>query len=807
MLTALLLAFAAQAEPPPPPDQEPQGGTRLETGDISSAEEGDAMVYRISKMHLMAPGLEVRADRVTIWLDAAAYREVLGLKNATLGEPDVNSANMPNESPTPLFTGLWSRKILLALGLPENDSLIREIRLEGHIEIQTEDMSLFCDRLQDWPAEGRSLASVVEMNLPPGKGGPNGWPVRMTANEVVENPDGLVIAYGTTLSTCLDRPPHYSVRFDELVAEPQTNGSFVWHPSGGWLQLGGLSIIPVPTPDFSRDSNFLGFRGVVFGSSRRLGSAIAPRFGGRTESDDGNSSLDWTFEPTYSSDRGFPLEVRLQGNSPNYRTSLDLFYLEDESNDRHGLRRSLKRGSDTRTRLRWNNRWFLNDRWWLDFDIALTSDPLVDPEFFERNWTNEDDAESDLFLRRRGNNSFFSAHTVYRLDDVGFSPIEGLGNPPGAATQSLDLLPLLTYDTFSSSLVDLPTSALGGGDDGSPLNLSWGAEIGRLQLRDRDLIASRGRTFASLPTIQRTRGRFWGEAAIPFHQSGIFFRPGVRVEGSFWKDDAVGATQEEQLFTETFFETGVVMEKRMDGGWRHLVLPQLRFRSKTANRSASGPLLDFDGHDILQDGEVLELSLRQFFYAPKGSGPWLDVNLLLPWYTDGADLLNTSIAPFPRGPQNAGLGPAELRVTWTPGVYHKTLNGIRWDARVRHDLDRSTTEEVFTRITVRPDNSFYYGADYYAASETGLDFALGAVFGGMRFSEEWAFGFRQSENFEGNAGLRSAYAAQYYGHDFLFEFGYQIVQSTGEEGVYFNVSPRFFADSYGSRDLARLKFQ
>ena len=821
MLITLLLAFAAQAEQPTPQTQEQSKGTQLETLDISSAEEGDAMVYRISEMRLVTPEMEVRADRVTLWLDLEAYRQHLGLAGGSSTDPGPeteangiaplapgpNSAINPNDLPTTLYSGLWSRKILVALGLPEDDSLIREIRLEGHVEIRTPEVHMFCDRLQDWPAEGRSLASVVEMNLPPGKGGPNGWPVRMTADTVVENPDGLIVAHETTLSTCLDRPPHYSVRFADLVAEPQDDGAFVWHPSGGWLQLGGISLIPVPTPDFSKESNFLGFRGVVFGSSRRLGNAIAPRFGGRTESNDGRSSLDWTFEPTYSSDRGFPLELRLEGKAPNYHTTLDLFYLKDEGVDHHGLIRSLSRNSDSRTRVRWANRWLLDDRWWLDLDLALTSDPLVDPEFFQREWTDEDDAESDLFLRRRGEDSFFSLHTIYRLDDVGFTPIEGLGNPPGAATQSLDTLPLISFDDFSSSVIDLPTSGLGGGDDGSPLNLSWGAEVGRLQLRDRDLVASRGRTFASLPTVERTRGRFWGEAAVPFHQSGFFFRPGLRIEGALWEDDTAGADQEEHLFTEAFLETGMVMEKRMDDGWRHLVLPQLRFRSRTANRTAEGPLIDFDGHDLLEDGEVLEFSLRQFFYAPKGKGPWLDVNLLMPWYTDASDLLETSIAPFPRGPQNAGFGPAELRLTWTPGVYNKTLKGVRWDARLRHDFERESTEEIFTRITVGPDRSLYYGADYYEVNQTGLDFALASVFGGVRFSEEWAFGFRQSENFEGNAGLRSAYAAQYYGHDFLFEFGYQLVQSTGEEGVYFNISPRFFADSYGSRDLARLKFQ
>lgn len=811
MLSALCLALACAQEPAP---SVPQEGTQVQTRSIESAVEGDAMVYRITELHLTSPGLEVRADRVTIWFDGAGYRSLLGIEQHVDGVvesaptlPTVDAAGQEESAASSVFRGLWSRRVLTALGLPEDDNLIREIRLDGHVEIFGQEMELRCERLQDWPAEGRSLATEVVLDLPPGMGGPNGWPLRVTATTVGENPDGSLIATDAAISTCLDRPPHYNVFFDELVAEPKEDGDFVWHPSGGWLELGGLPFLPVPTPDFSAGSNFLGFRGIVFRSSRRLGNAITPRFGGRRTWDQGSSSLDWVFEPTFSTDRGWPLELRFTGHTRNYEGELNLFHLNDDGPDRHALRRSLARPDDSRGRLRWYNRWFLDNQWWLDANLALTSDALVDPEFFQREWIDNDDAESEIYLRRRGIDTYFDAAAVYRLDDVGFTPIEGFGKAPSAPPQSLDVLPALRFNDFSSTVASIPTGSLGHRDGSSPLNFAWGAEVGQFRLRDRELLASRGGAFGSLPSISRTRGRFWSEAAVPFDVGGFFLRPGVRLTGSLWEDDTALAEQDEQLHTETFLEAGVVMEKRFVDGWRHRVLPQIGFRSRTANRDASGPLLDFDGNDLLSDGEVMEFSLRQFFYAPDSTSPWLDVNLLLPWYTDAAELLDSPIAPFPRGPQRAGAGPAELRITWTPGSYTESLDGVRWDARIRHDFNRAETEEIFTRILVRPDSSLYYGADYYEVNRTVNDVAIGSLFGGVRFSEEWAVGFRQSENFDGQAGLRSAWAAQHYGHDFLFEFGYQRSQATGESGIYFNVSPRFFSDNYGSRDLAKLRFQ
>ena len=804
----LLLALLACAQDPMPQDGQ---GVTLETRDIRSGEEGDAMVYRIDLLRMEGPTMRLVADRAIIVFDAALYRERFG---GLLDEGGEDAEGIPvfdPEAAAPqrgLMQGLWSRRVLRALGLPEDSQLLREIRLEGHVELDTvEGMRLRCDVLLDRPAEGRSRAELAIIDWPPGEGGPNGWPLRMTAASIAEEPDCTLIALDAGVTTCLDTPPHYQVHFDELRATREEDGELLWKPEGGWLELGRVPFLPVPTPDFQAGDSFLGFRGITYESSRRLGSTIYPRFGGRHEIADGQGAIDWTFMPGWSVKRGFPLELRGEMNRPGFSSTLDIFYLNDQGKDRHPLARNLARDSEERSRLRWWGRWTFDPEWRLDAELSYPSDPLVDPEFFRRVWIRDGDPATGLRLMRRRSADYFSVEAFGRIDDIDFTPIEGLGIPPGPAPRTLDLLPLASYDSFSTTKFELPVGLFGGRDGRSPVNLSWGADFGRMRLRDRDILSARAGDFLDQGDVSRTRGRVWGEVALPLSAGGVFLRPGLRLDGALWEDDSPGAEQDEQLYSEAFLDTGVSIEKRYEDGWRHRVLPQVRLRSRTANREPSGALIDFDGNDLLAEGEVIELSMRQFFFAPDKQESWLDVNVLFPYYPDGAELLESELAPFPRTQAGQGFGPAELRLNWTPGNYGDALDGVRWESRIRHDFRVAETEEIFTRLTVRPDRSFYWGLDYYEVNRTVRDFAIGSVFGGLRFTEEWALGFRQSENFDGNAGLNSAWGAQYYGHDFLFEFGYTRVQASGESGIYFNVSPRFFFDPFGSRDLARLRFQ
>lgn len=741
----------------------------------------------------------LRADRVVVRLDAARYAAYLG------------DGTVPPPPPVPdrfFVPGLLSRRLLLALGLPEEESLVRELELDGAVRVEQVGYEMSCDRVRIWPTEGRSEIDRVEVRMPPGSGAPNGWPLTVRAALVREDADGSVYAEFAAFSTCNADPLHWSVRFSEVRARRNADGSLSWRPDGAWLRAGRIPILPLPSTQFGEGDSFLGFRGIRLESSNHWGVMIEPRFGWRWRVPTLDLLLDTELFVGFSSRRGVPIQVQGELLGGIVESDFSFFGLSDRAEDRHPFADVVARTGDTRWRARWDTRTRLDAAWTLETEFATGSDPLVDPEFFNREWTTEDDVVNTLYLKRRGKDDLFEATVQYRLDDFGYTPLEGYGAPGSAAPRTLDALPRLRFEAFSDSLAELPGGWFGGRDGSIPLNFGYGAEVAQLQLRDQQLESSVGVPFLGAPDAVRERARTWAELAAPASLGGAFLRPGLRLTASAWNDREPIEDDDAQAHIEAFVETGIVLQRRWEDGWMHRVLPQLRFRSRSALAEPDQVPLDYDGHDQVLEGEIIEMSLRQFFVAPGQSEPWMDLDVILPFYPDDTQLLESDYAPFPRAAlADGGIGPAELRLVWTPGGLDDALDGVRWEARVRHDFQTDQWEEWFTRLRVQPQPGLEYGLEYYDSSAgSPEDFAIGSLFAAYRFAEEWGAGFRQSENFDGDAGLNSAYMLHHYGHDFLYEFGWTRKEATGEEGFYFYVTPRFLQESYGSGSLAQLRW-
>lgn len=766
---------------------------------MDSQVDAEEVVYVLDQVVLRGEDFLMRADRVVVRLDAVRYAAYLG------------DGEVPPQPPVPdryFVPGLLSRKLLLTLGLPEEESLIRLIELEGAVRVEQIDYELDCSRLRIWPTEGRAEIDDVELRLPPGSGAPNGWPLTVRAAHVREDADGSVVAEFAAFSTCNADPLHWSVRFSVARAERTDDGKLRWRPEGAWLRAGRIPIIPLPSTQFGEGDSFLGFRGIRLESSNHWGFMVEPRFGWRWRVPRMDVLMDTELFLGFSSRRGVPIRVEGEVLSGILESDFSFFALDDNASDRHPFADVVARTGDSRWRARWDTRTHFDDAWTLETNFAMGSDPLVDPEFFNREWTTEDDVRNRIYLKRRGDDALFEATLQYRLDDFGYTPLEGYGTPGSQAPRTLDTLPKLRFEAFSDSLGAVPGGWFGGEDGAIPLNFTYGAEVAQLQLRDQELESAVGVPFAGAPTAFRDRARTWAELAAPASLSGAFLRPGVRLTASAWNDREPVDREDSQAHIEGFVETGVVLQRRWEDGWMHRVLPQLRFRSRSALAEPEQVPLDFDGNDQVMDGEIIEMSLRQFFVAPGQSEPWMDLDLIVPWYPNDAELLRSDYAPFPRTSQTeGGIGPAELRLVWTPGGLDDALEGLRWEARVRHDFQTDQWEEWFTRLRVQPQPGLFYGLEYYDSSEgTPEDFAIGSVFAAYRFAEEWGAGFRQSENFAGDAGLNSAYMLHHYGHDFLYEVGWTRREATGEEGFYFYVTPRFLEESYGSGSLAQLRW-
>lgn len=742
--------------------------------------------------------MQMHADRLVLRLDAARYAAYLGDAEVSAPPPVTDRFFIP---------GLLSRRLLLALGLPEDESMIRELEADGAVRVLQAGTQMTCSRARIWPTEGRAEIDDVEVRLPPGSGAPNGWPLTVRAKHVRELDDGTVIAEFAAFSTCNADPLHWSVRFSEVRAEREEDGNLSWKPSGAWLRAGRVPLLPLPSAQFGEGDSFVGFRGIRLESSNHWGFMVEPRFGWRWRVPRMDVVLDTELFLGLSSRRGMPIRVEGQLDGGPIASDFSFFILDDRAQDRHPFSNTVARTGNTRWRTRWNTLTEFDSAWSLQTALDVTSDPLVDPEFFLSEWTRNDDATSRMYFRRRGEASLFQTNLEYRIDEFGYAPLGGFGGPGDAAPRTLDSLPSLRFEAFSDELTSIPGGWFGGADGRVRFNFGWGAEVARLQLRDMELESAVGIPFAAAPDATRDRARTWAEFAAPASVGGAFFRPGVRLTASVWNDLEPVETDDAQAHIEGFIETGIVMQRRWEDGWMHRVLPQLRFRSRHALHEPDAIPLEFDGENQIFEGEILEFSVRQFFIAPGRSEPWLDVDLLLPYYPDDAQLLESELAPYPRTAQvDGGFGPAELRVAWTPGGLDDALEGIRWEGRMRHDFFTDRSEEWFTRLRVQPNPSLAYGFEYYDANGTTEDFAIGSLFAAYRFAEEWGAGFRQSENFEGNAGLNSAYMLHHYGHDFLYEVGWTRREATGEEGFYFFVTPRFLEESYGSGGLAKLRW-
>lgn len=767
-----------------PVPQEPA----FEAASIRPHEEPGVIVYEVEEPRLQLEGLSLRARRAVLRLDAERYRQAIEegrLTPQTDAQPTAAREVLP---------GLWSRRFLTGLGLPEDDTLILSLLLEGEVHIVSAELEIQCASLFDQPVAGRLRITEAWIRFAPATVAPNGWPAVLRAQLLEEEPDGTLYAEEAFLTTCTDEPAHYGVSLGSLRVSRRADGALYWQPQRGWLQILGADLIRLPTPDFVPGESFFGLSGARLEHSRRFDAAIELNFRGDVAL--GGTDAVWNFYPMLSTRRGLPLRAVFDLNARDYRGRWDVFALEDEADDVTGVRRSVGRDSDNRWRARMDNVWQLDEAWRAFAILEVTSDPLVDPEFFGPEWVDGEDIASEFALTRSGTDSFAYLRATPRLDDQGATPLRGFPRAPGPAPQTLEAMPALEWTGFPRHAGEWPVT------------LEYGASLDRLRLRDRNLVAPGAVEFLEQPTAVRTRAIGWVEMAWPTHGGGAFARPGARIHGSVWEDDTPGAEQDGQLTVEAFFETGVALEKRWRDGWSHLVVPQLRLRAREEAAEADFVPARFDGLDYLYEGQVAELSVRQIFRAPGASEPWLDLDLLAPFYADATEALTPLEGPQPwLAPADDGFGPVEVRATWNPSLRGGALEGVRAEGRFRRDLEAHRTESIFARLTVRPSERLLYGISFYETEGTPDDFAYGTLFAGWRFTENWAIGLRQSENFSGNAGVNTGYALQYYGHDFLFEFGYSRRQVSGDTGVYFNVTPRFFFDPYGSQRLARLRFQ
>ncbi len=776
-----LLCIPQQSEEPAVQQQAPptvQDQVQYES--VLSEIDGSQILYHFEQVDVISAGKKVRADRAMIRLDREKYDQAVS-GSLLLGDLATDLIGLP--------------------GKPVKDALILEIRLEGGVEIDTGFTIIECDWLSHSPPRGVATLYQAQITVPAERS-PNLWPWRMQAKYLQEFPDGTLRAKLARLTACHLKDPVYSMAIKELTGTPDGRGEYNWKPTTPWLEIGSRRFLPMPAFQFNsgEDPNAgFGLRSLRFSSGKQLGTAVEVGFA--SSSTIGNGKLNWRLLPMFSTRRGFPMRTRGEYESDFWDSNWDLFVLNDKADDVHSLRRFVHRDQDLRWRVRWNNRLHLENDWKLDLDLALTSDPLVDPEFFRPDWVAEDDALSEIYLRRNVDHSHFSVRATYRIDDAGFTPLGGYGEHGDPIAQQLDLLPRARYDHFSHSIANLPTGPFGGYDGLSSLNFAWGMDVGRFQLRSLDIDAPPDRpNYTPLDDEIRDRARLWTEFAVPMSLGGVSIRPGIRADAGAVRNASSGGGNDEQGSIESFLETSMVFEGRFSDGWLHRIRPMIRLRNLQVFDRPDANWFAFDQFDTRRSGQAAEISLRQLWYGRHPSRPWLDLDLLAAYYPDDSEPLHDDLFPSPRdGQPLQNWGPGELRLVWDPGVERGLLRGVRTTTHLRYRFDTDHLEEHFSQLSIAPNPNWRLALvqRHWDPQELpGFAFRNTTVQARWRINPTFEFNVGRTFQSSGNSTTSSRMGMTYYGHGFAFEFYSARNDSTGEQRFGVNLLPCFLTQPF-----------
>ncbi|MBT4559808.1 MAG: hypothetical protein HOC43_03045 [Planctomycetes bacterium] len=788
----LLLLAALSPLSMPLVAQEPES-TNIEVSSMTHWEKNGELFYELIDLVYQEGVFHIVADRATLRFDAALYKKGLAENNSV--------ASPKPQSNSPLLSQKIQSALFGAMGTVGVDSALLEILLEDNVVINGDGLDLKCSRFSHLVKQEITILSDCDLIFE--NGAPNGWPMRLLAKELTEFPDGRLEAIEGRNTTCTHEPPHYSISMSRVVREPTTSsgGPELWKPSGMRLRLGGIPVLPLPAFDFSEGESFLGLERIKILSGRAWGASLQADIQGDSQLYGGK--LNWALSPAFSSKRGVPLFLDLNYSKENWKSEWSLFALQDQGDDLHGLSSQFGRDSDLRFRARLNNRFQLSQDWRLDADIALTSDPLVDLEFFLQDWMFQDDAETNIHLRNVRQDSFFCADLVSRLDSAGSVPLSYFGSPTFSAQPTLEVLPALRFEQFAVPIAKIPVGALGGKDGLSSLHFSWGATAESLQLRDRGFLAPEANPgyWPPSPTRRLQHLSTWAEFSLPLYWRGLSIRPGFRADTKVWKESTNVFGQDSSLSREAYLDLGVTALRQYEDGWRHHLRPTLRLRDQQLSRSATNPIPQFNGFEYETPGQAVELGFRQSFFAPSQETPWFDLRIQRAWYPDETNVLIDSVFPGPRdGVAIDGWGPTEVQAFWQPRRPGEALRGLSWWGRFRFG-PQDVLDESYSQLSIRPNArttfSFAY-RDY-------LDlYQQATVSSAWRASEMLSFRLSQTFNLIGDAARVNRLSAQYWGHDYIFEVELYLNEINGDEGIFFNFSPRFLAEQHGSMGLPRM---
>lgn len=576
--------------------------------------------FRITMAEL---GLSIRGENLLILNDAEVMREALsGRRSSGLPTRGIKSP-APRRRLSPQAVRQRLQSALSALGRTEplpanslsNDAirLFRYLYCEGGVTVIKGGVEVLrCDRMWISPIDDRIVVENAELRYVTPK---NTFVIR--GPRLVKH-GGRWIGHDLLLTTCTADKPHtaLAVKEAEIIERP---GEFEVISRGQTLQIGGVSVLPLPNASFFTGSQSeFPIKSVHAGYSNRLGAQLGVTVGlpwnttggvlhnwltGRPANE---FRGEWEFGVNWIEARGVPLEGALTYSVPGlYEGRSDFYYLDDSGINLREIKYYIDNSpiqAESRSVIRSVNRFHLAERDHLqgthvDLIAFTATDPAAYPEFFVGDFRNAEVPETSTYLHHADGNHLLTIGTRFNLSDFSYRDDRYL------ATRFVEELPVLTYQWLAQPIAETPWK--------TPIVLDMESQAGqrRSDFDDRADVRFSDR---SLRVDQLV------ELSAPFHLGAFNIRPFASGRGTFYdKTDAGGS--EERIALEGGFQIGSRLSRTWrwigeDGerdALRHVISPRLTYRNRYHVDDQPGSLFQYDDFQFQTSGPSSQSPLRQ----------------------------------------------------------------------------------------------------------------------------------------------------------------------------------------------------
>ncbi|HHT9153030.1 MAG TPA: LPS assembly protein LptD, partial [Candidatus Hypogeohydataceae bacterium YC40] len=414
------------------------------------------------------PGLvDIEADDIDSWVEGDK-RIVSALGNVVLRRDD---------------TTLEADNVILWFEQEEfkgkKKQVFKELYAEGNITLQSKEDVIKADKVfQNLPEKkGIFINPRIKTLIPL----PVKTPIYIGGEEAKLIDQDRMLVKNCYFTTCSFGHPHYRFKSRNVTVTrrhtPTESYSEIEARQDTFL-VGEHPVAYFPKYTFSTRTKPGVFRGISPGSSSRLGTFVSTNWDPLNLGflSGLNRWSDMVVKGDYYSKRGPSVGSEFNYKRPNILGSLETFYLRDKlKHDINITEEPIE--NPNRGRVLWRDRVKLGEYWRADTELSFLSDRDFLREFYEREFKEGKEQETDLYIRRLEDNKSFTFLVKKQIEkfDTG-----------------LEALPQLSYQLISQPLWE------------DRLNFTSQSELGYLDFKLDDELNTRAP--ALFTKLQRTTG-------------------------------------------------------------------------------------------------------------------------------------------------------------------------------------------------------------------------------------------------------------------------------------------------------------